>query len=91
MHTPIAVDRGDGSVLTVTWDDGRVDRIGAVRLRTACPCAACQGNGRVLPGLAVGEVRAVGAYAIGITFAPDGHATGIYPFDLLREMPGGAT
>lgn len=87
MRTPVTVERGDGSGLTITWDDGRVDRIGAARLRAACPCAGCQGNGTVLPGVAVGAVRAVGAYALGITFSPDGHATGIFPFDLLREMP----
>ncbi len=88
MISPVVIERGDGSALTITWDDGRVDRIGAARLRAACPCAACQGNGPVAPGVAVAAVRAVGAYALGITFAPDDHATGIFPFDLLREMPG---
>ena len=32
------------------------------------------------------NVSFVGAYAINLTFAPDGHSTGIYPFTLLREL-----
>ena len=86
MLVPITVDRGDGSVLTITWEDERVDRMSAAELRSACPCAACQGNGVVPAGVTVAEVRGVGAYALGITFSPDGHATGIFPFEMLREM-----
>ena len=86
MLTPISVERGDGGVLTITWEDDRVDRIAAAELRSACPCAACQGHGVVPTGVTVVEVRAVGAYALGMTFAPDGHATGIFPFEMLRAM-----
>ena len=86
MITPTLIDRGNGAVLTITWEDDRVDRIPAAELRSACPCAACQGNGVVPVGVAVAEVRAVGAYALGITFSPDGHATGIFPFEMLRAM-----
>jgi DUF971 family protein len=86
MITPTLVDRGNGTVLAITWEDGRVDRIGSAELRSACPCAACQGNGAVPSGVLVAEVRAVGAYALGITFSPDGHATGIFPFEMLRAM-----
>ncbi len=90
MHQPVFVERGDGSVLTITWDDGRVDHIDAGRLRAACPCAACQGSAPAPPGVTVAAVRTVGAYALGMSFSPDGHATGIYPFDLLRDMAGRA-
>lgn len=86
MLTPITVERGDGVVLAITWEDDRIDRLSAAELRSACPCAACQGNGVVPAGVTVAEVRAVGAYALGITFAPDGHATGIFPFEMLQGM-----
>ncbi|MEE8457949.1 MAG: gamma-butyrobetaine hydroxylase-like domain-containing protein [Acidimicrobiia bacterium] len=32
------------------------------------------------------NVAFVGAYAINLTFSPDGHTTGIYPYDLLRDL-----
>jgi DUF971 family protein len=32
------------------------------------------------------DVGLVGAYAIRLTFAPDAHSTGIYPFTLLRDL-----
>ena len=86
MLRPTSIVRGDGSRLTITWEDGRVDEITAEALRAACPCAACQGRAAVPPGVTVAEVRAVGAYAIGMTFAPEGHATGIFPYDLLAEL-----
>ena len=30
----------------------------------------------------------VGSYALGLTFAPDGHRTGIFPFDLIASLGG---
>ena len=30
--------------------------------------------------------RVVGSYAVSFTFSPDGHATGIFPFDLVRTV-----
>jgi DUF971 family protein len=34
--------------------------------------------------------RLVGGYALSLTFGPDGHATGIFPFGLLRSLGGDA-
>jgi DUF971 family protein len=28
----------------------------------------------------------VGAYAVNLVFAPDGHSTGIYPYTVLRSI-----
>lgn len=37
------------------------------------------------------KVDLVGAYALNFTFSPDSHATGIYPYDLLRDMGDAAS
>ncbi len=91
MEEPRSIELEDGTALVVTWHDGRVDRLSAVALREACPCASC-GSGSSLRAAADPEVTSiqnvglVGAYAINAVFAPDGHSTGIYPFTLLREL-----
>jgi DUF971 family protein len=38
----------------------------------------------------IAEARIVGDYALGITFSPDGHGTGIFTYDLLRSLSGAA-
>ncbi|MBI5157202.1 MAG: DUF971 domain-containing protein [Acidimicrobiia bacterium] len=89
MDAPRLIDKGDGSVLTVAWNDDRIDRLPAGFLRAACPCAACQGNAEPLPGVRVEAVAPVGSYAVAMTFGPDGHGSGIFPFELLRGLGGG--
>jgi len=86
VDVPQRIEVGDGAGVTITWGDDRVDRLSAAILRSACPCAACRGVAGAPPGTSVRTVRAVGGYAIAVTFAPDGHAAGIYPFDLLRLL-----
>jgi ATP-binding protein involved in chromosome partitioning len=81
----------DGPTVTIEWDDGRVDALDATALRLACPCAGCREPGSAGKVAAVGSVsvtgaRLVGGYALNLTFGPDGHATGIYPFTLLRDL-----
>lgn len=95
MEVPARVEVDGGKVLILTWADGSVDSIDAAALRAACECAACRepaGAAATRSALAVPElieitdVRLVGAYAIGFSFAPDDHHTGIYPFDRLRAL-----
>lgn len=82
--------------LLIEWDDGAVHGIPFDVLRRACPCAACHGEmgsaGRfaVRPGLEPGEdeladIALVGAYGLNAVWA-DGHNTGIYTFERLREL-----
>jgi ATP-binding protein involved in chromosome partitioning len=87
--------RPDG--LEIDWDGaGDVCLIGARALRLACPCAACvdEMSRRPLldPASVPADIRAdalelVGAYGLRIRWS-DGHATGIYTFETLREWPG---
>jgi prepilin-type processing-associated H-X9-DG protein len=82
--------------LLVQWADGAEHRIPFPALRRACPCAVCSGEmgmpGRFAsqPELGPGEddladIALVGAYGLNCVWA-DGHSTGIYTFERLREL-----
>jgi DUF971 family protein len=99
MDVKVHVTTGDG--VEVTWSDGHLSRYPFHYLRDLCPCALCnderEKNARV--GLSTGGAvlpmfkprvtakgaNAVGNYAIQIQFS-DGHATGIYSYEHLREI-----
>ena len=86
VEAPQRIEVEDGARMTITWEDDRVDRFSAAVLRAACPCAGCREVASAAPDTRIDAVRMVGNYAIGMTFGPDGHATGIYPFNLLRSL-----
>lgn len=86
--------------LTVTFADGKVATYSLSMLRTNCPCATCKTQRSqqatkptrltILPGnfadeLIVDHAELVGNYALRIDWS-DGHATGIYSFEYLREI-----
>jgi DUF971 family protein len=83
--------------LAIAWSDGGESYIPIERLRRACPCASCQGEpdaaGRVVRPKVTYTNRSfflrsyepIGGYALLVRFE-DGHATGIYPFNYLREL-----
>ena len=94
---PVSVDliRAE-NLLLIAWDDQSHSRLGGDRLRWACPCAECRGEGGVpgrldeAPELTDAELRLtdvvlVGQYALQIAFQ-SGHATGIYTFRHLRSL-----
>ena len=91
-----------GEHLEIAWSDGTGSRAPLNELRRSCPCAMCRearreseppasGDLPVLAGeaeTATAEARRfdhVGRYGIRITWA-DGHDTGIYTFEALREL-----
>ena len=87
--------------LRITWDDGSQREYSFRELRDHCPCATCRDERQaaaeapkqVLPvvdlaatqPLRVDQMAPVGNYAYGLTFS-DGHDTGIYTLELLREL-----
>lgn len=89
-----------GSELAIAWNDGSESYLRPETLRRACPCASCRGEpdalGRVVrPAVSYSErsfvltrFEQVGGYALQLHFA-DGHHTGIYSFDYLRELAAG--
>jgi ATP-binding protein involved in chromosome partitioning len=94
MQTPTRIEVEPGAI-TLSWEDGTDRLVSARELRAACPCAACRepdGSQRieqVLSGLlaiTMSDVRVVGDYALSITFSPDGHSSGIFPYSLLRDV-----
>jgi len=90
---------GDDCLL-IEWSDGQTRSYLFKELRDKCPCATCREKRNqpaetagMLPILAPGEdqptrvleMKPVGSYAYTIRFN-DGHDTGIFSFELLREL-----
>ena len=77
--------------LDLTMADGETVRLPATRLRAACRCAHCirariDGSfPNTFDGIAITVVAPIGDYAINIAFS-DGHARGIYPWQLLLGL-----
>ncbi|HVT61135.1 MAG TPA: DUF971 domain-containing protein [Thermoanaerobaculia bacterium] len=78
--------------LRITWNDGHAAEYDYDYLRGWCPCAACQGHSSIqihyqppTHPVTAESIQAIGNYAISIRWS-DGHATGIYRFEFLREL-----
>jgi DUF971 family protein len=85
--------RQDGG-LSILWDDGHRAVYPPRELRLACKCALCEdewsGERRLSPDAVAADIRLletkpVGRYGLQLTWS-DGHNTGIYTFDRLREI-----
>ena len=85
-------------LLIIKWEGGNESYIPLIKLRDACPCAECSGEtdafgnlykGQTTPktdaGCTILKVKTVGYYAIQIYWG-DGHNSGIYRFELLKEL-----
>jgi DUF971 family protein len=89
--TEITLHQQSG-VLDLAFDDGRRFSLPVEYLRVFSPSAEVRGHGPGQEVLQVGkravEIRAVepvGVYAVKLVFS-DGHDTGIYSWDYLREL-----
>ena len=99
--TPKTLDLKKDERLVVEWGDGLRSVYPISYLRTMCPCALCKqvreeqkGAKRsllpILPGNFSDPLKATGAemvggYALRIDWS-DGHGSGIYSFQYLREI-----
>ena len=87
--------REQGRGLRLRWADDRETTLSALTLRKACRCAACthlRRNGAVPqadPGIALRQVAEVGVVGLQLVFS-DGHRRGIFPWEYLRQLAGGA-
>ena len=96
--------RSDQGQLVITWKEGDESHYDLEQLRRSCPCAVCRelrlkpqpsGELTLLDGAAASATASatrldlVGRYGVRITWA-DGHDTGIYTFETLREMDSGS-
>jgi DUF971 family protein len=92
-YEPMNIDVERDKGVTLTYVDGYVVSFDLVTLRSGCPCATCQGlrdqGEEVWPRpdsptpLRIEDARLHGAWGLALTWN-DGHATGIFPFELLR-------
>ena len=94
---PTKLELTDDRRLLIDWSDGQRRSYGFAELRKACPCATCREKRKsppkLLPVLSEEEaqplkilgMKPVGNYAYSINFS-DGHDTGIYQLELLREL-----
>ncbi len=93
----ITVDR-QTQTLSLIWKDGHETVFPLDGLRRACPCAGCQGHGKMheLPDPEIFEVPALmqwnnvqlrTAGSVGLRLVwDDGHDTGIHTWKRLRAM-----
>lgn len=96
MHAPRDLQL-IGQEVAIVWDDGVESYLTFERLRAASPSASNQGEQDVLgnryggdgpktfPGVRVLGWEKVGNYAIRFEFS-DGHASGLYSYDYLRNL-----
>jgi DUF971 family protein len=104
LLTPTLVKRVSPVQTDVTWNDGHLGCYPSWYLRENCPCASCVEEfsgerkiprGSIPANLERIDVGLVGNYALSFRWS-DGHSTGIYTFEFLREicpcpecLPGG--
>lgn len=88
-----------GNYLAIRWDDGGESILELEALRRSCQCARCVGEVDVTgrrhmmgppPTYSPASFQLrrwdpMGNYAVQLQWG-DGHDTGLYPFDRLREM-----
>jgi DUF971 family protein len=94
---PIRIARSNESDLSILWDDERQFQMPLKVLRDRCPCASCSGETvlfkKFLPKsqperegkYTLTAAQTVGSYAVNLVWG-DGHATGIYSWELLRSI-----
>ena len=91
---PLDVKPSSPTELTIAWDDGHVSTYLFRHLREECPCAMCVDEWthekRLDPASVPDDIHSlnispVGNYGIRFNWS-DGHNTGLYKFDRLREM-----
>ncbi len=94
-ETPLRIEVNGKTSVSVSWEEGSDTELSAAQLRSACMCAGCREaagavvTATVLAGpepVTIESAELVGGYALRFTFGPDGHSTGIYPFEILKKI-----
>ncbi|HCK34202.1 MAG TPA: hypothetical protein DHW20_03430 [Gemmatimonadetes bacterium] len=84
----------DRERLEIEWKDGVISEYVPRYLRLLCPCAGCVDemsgvrtlvSGSVDMGIYLTAIHYVGQYALQFIWS-DGHSTGLYTFEYLREI-----
>ncbi len=94
MVEPSQITEENDSEISIVWSDGAKTVYQATQLRRACPCAGCVNewtgekildDKKITDDLVFKNVAIVGRYALNFNFS-DGHDTGIYTFQFLRNL-----
>lgn len=98
MHLTQFKKNPDGFTYHLKFSDGTEADLSSQQLRDNCPCASCQGEQVLLheyvplnkttvsaAGYQLDKAEPVGYYAIKLIWK-DGHDTGIYSWDHLRNI-----
>jgi DUF971 family protein len=98
--SPTDLQLVDPEHLRIKWTDGQIREYTVRELREMCPCATCRERRTSPPPppttltvlspaetqpLRIAAMQPTGRYAYSIHFS-DGHDTGIYTLELLREL-----
>jgi len=95
MIEPRQIIEESDSEITINWSDETESRYNAADLRKACPCAGCinEWTGEktlkadmIAEDLSFSSIAVVGRYALNFNFS-DGHDTGIFSFQYLKQLP----
>ena len=87
-----------GQELAIKWEDGTESFVSLEKLRRHCPCAGCRGEKDIMGKIYKNPERPltaqafelrglsrIGTYGIQPTWG-DGHGTGIFSFDYLKQV-----
>lgn len=94
MIEPTQIVEESDREISISWSDNSESRYDAAQLRRACPCATCRdewtgekilNESHIAEDLTFSHISIVGRYALNFHFS-DGHETGIYSFNYLREL-----
>ncbi len=98
--TPVSLSLVAGDTLRIVWSDGQTRNYAVRELREKCTCASCRERRTAPPPLPttltvlspaeaqplrIVAMHPTGNYAYSIHFS-DGHDTGIFTLESLREM-----
>jgi DUF971 family protein len=93
--SPLKIQVKDKKYLYIQWDDNSESRILLSVLRKNCPCANCVADRHNQPAsyipllsevhLTLVKIEPIGSYAIRL-YWKDGHDTGIYNYEFLKEL-----
>jgi DUF971 family protein len=95
--TAVTADKNQ-RLLIIRWDDGHESHLAYAGLRANCPCVECKGGHLAMgtppdvqvmqntpnAGVLIEQIQSVGSYALQFQWS-DGHYTGIYTWEYLRQ------
>ncbi len=98
MLFPKKINRTENNSLLIVWGDDSSSEIDIKKLRDECPCVHCKGESVIFdsyiplksPFKAAGfyeidKIEKIGNYGVQVNWK-DGHNTGIYSWDMLKEL-----